>query len=161
MDKKSIPTNFPGNLKDMRSLTGLSQAELGELLGHGQNHISYWEHGKIFPGIQSLIKLSAIFDVSLDSLLYYPDASKGRCNVVCIYYKKITRVEKHLKKSEMIRWRELETKIVDLMEIENEDLRRKYLDLLISYIEDIHRLALIDIVDLVPEILSDGETLYP
>jgi len=142
-----IPENFQKNLYNLRSMTGLSQAELGEMVGYGQNHVSYWEHGKAFPGIEALIRLSACFDVTLDSLLYYPNTAKGRCNTVCLNYKKIMRVERHIDSGEMVEWRMIESKLVEIMEILDPSLRKRYLEILKKFVEDIHRLAVIEIVD--------------
>jgi len=138
----------------MRLMAGLSQTELGELAGYGQNHVCYWEKGKTFPGIEALIKLSACFDITLDSLLYYPNTAKGRCNTVCLNFKKIMRVERHIDNNEMIEWRMIESKIVEIMEIHNPESRKRYLELLKKFIEDIHRLAVIEIMDSVPSKLG-------
>ena len=59
---------FNERLKQLRKEKGMTQAEISKLLDVGQNTYSYWESGKVQPDIQTLIKLSDIFRVSLDYL---------------------------------------------------------------------------------------------
>ena len=141
-----IPENFSVNLRDMRLIAGLSQTELGELLGYGQNHICYWEKGKVFPGIEALMKMSACFDVTLDSLLYYPNTAKGRCNAVCLHLKKIIRAEKLIENKEMLEWRMVKNRIIEFMEIQDPESRRGYLEILKKFVDDLYLLAITEII---------------
>jgi len=56
-------------LKQVRSDAELSQEEIAERIGVTRQTISNWETGKSYPDIASLIILSDIYGVSLDSLL--------------------------------------------------------------------------------------------
>lgn len=56
-------------LKQVRSDAELSQEEIAERIGVSRQTISNWETGKSYPDIASLIILSDIYGVSLDSLL--------------------------------------------------------------------------------------------
>lgn len=56
-------------IKELREERGLSQAELGKMLGFGQRTISHWENGTAQPQLEALIALSMFFDVSIDYLL--------------------------------------------------------------------------------------------
>lgn len=74
-------------LKELRKSKGLTQAELGNLLGVSQNTYSYWERGKVRIDNDSLAKLASIYDVTIDYLMGRDDkpfrgaalqSSKGR-----------------------------------------------------------------------------------
>ena len=56
-------------LKELRKSKGLTQAELGNLLGVSQNTYSYWERGKVRIDNDSLAKLASIYDVTIDYLM--------------------------------------------------------------------------------------------
>lgn len=47
----------------------LSQEELAEAVYVTRQTVSNWETGKSYPDIQSLLRLSALFDISLDQLI--------------------------------------------------------------------------------------------
>lgn len=74
-------------LKELRKSKGLTQAELGSLLGVSQNTYSYWEREKVRIDNDSLAKLASIYDVTMDYLMGRTDeqplgaaqqSSKGR-----------------------------------------------------------------------------------
>ena len=56
-------------LKELRNNIGMTQEQLAQKLKVGQNTVSQWETGERVPRIQTLIKLSQIFNCSLDELL--------------------------------------------------------------------------------------------
>lgn len=56
-------------IKRRREAAGLSQEELAERLYVTRQTLSNWETGKTYPDINSLLRLSAIFRVSLDELV--------------------------------------------------------------------------------------------
>lgn len=56
-------------LKVLRQKEGLSQEELGKQLFISRQAISKWETGETVPDLEHLVKLSEIFDVSLDYLV--------------------------------------------------------------------------------------------
>ena len=56
-------------IRAYRSSLGLSQKELAEALYVTRQTVSNWETGKSYPDIQSLLRLSALFGVSLDQLI--------------------------------------------------------------------------------------------
>lgn len=58
-----------GNLIHLRQKEGLSQAELGKKLGVKRSSISSWEEYRSRPTIDQLIKLSELFNVTIDELL--------------------------------------------------------------------------------------------
>jgi len=60
---------FGKNLKELRLERGLSQAELGRLLGFCNQTISFWENGSREPNLDSLVAIAKFFNESIDNLL--------------------------------------------------------------------------------------------
>lgn len=56
-------------IKELRKEKNLSQTELASLLFTSQDTISFWERGKSYPDVLSLIKMTEIFGVSSDYIL--------------------------------------------------------------------------------------------
>lgn len=56
-------------IRDARNQTGLTQEQAAEALGVSRQTISNWETGKSYPDIISVIRMSDLYDVSLDHLL--------------------------------------------------------------------------------------------
>ena len=70
-------------IKDARQKNNISQESLAEQLGVSRQTISSWENGKSYPDIVSIIKISDIFDISLDELLKdYKVLTKTNCSKV-------------------------------------------------------------------------------
>ncbi len=59
------------NLKYLRSLHGISQAELAEKLGIPRTTLSAYERGFVEPNIELMKKMSRYFQVTLDNLIAY------------------------------------------------------------------------------------------
>jgi transcriptional regulator with XRE-family HTH domain len=57
------------NIKHLRRIKGLSQAELAKNFGKKQNTIGNWENGISEPSIKELVILSQIFMVDMASLV--------------------------------------------------------------------------------------------
>lgn len=55
-------------LRQMRESKGMLQADLAKAVGVSQGIISYWESGENVPGISNLIRLSRVFDISLEDM---------------------------------------------------------------------------------------------
>ena len=60
---------FGNYLYKLRTQKGLSQFQLGRLLGVSDKTVSKWENGVSKPKLEILIKLSKIFNISVDELL--------------------------------------------------------------------------------------------
>ncbi|MCQ6341059.1 helix-turn-helix domain-containing protein [Bacillus cereus] len=60
---------FGKKLKKLREKNKMSMRQLGELLGIAQTNISNWENAGIEPNYETLIKISNIFNVSVDYLI--------------------------------------------------------------------------------------------
>lgn len=56
-------------LKDARIRSGLTQENTAEKIGVSRQTISNWENERSYPDIISVIKLSSLYSISLDSLL--------------------------------------------------------------------------------------------
>lgn len=71
---------FKTRLKELRKARHMTQSELGKHLCYGYTAIANYESGKNQPSIQVLIKLSELFDVSVDYLLGVEKAVETRTN---------------------------------------------------------------------------------
>ncbi|PFX36773.1 transcriptional regulator [Bacillus pseudomycoides] len=60
---------FGKRLKKLREANKMSMRQLGELLGVAQTNVSNWENAGIEPNYETLIKISSIFNVSVDYLI--------------------------------------------------------------------------------------------
>lgn len=56
-------------LKDKRKEYGFNQEELAEKILVSKKTISNWETGKTTPDLESLLRLSDLFNLSLDELI--------------------------------------------------------------------------------------------
>lgn len=61
--------DFGARLKELRTQAGLTQQQLGELLGVTKSVISYYELQERTPSPDVLIKLAGVFHVTTDYLL--------------------------------------------------------------------------------------------
>ncbi len=61
--------NFSNNLYTHRKRMGLTQRELGDMLNFSEKTVSKWEIGASIPGADVLLKMSEIFNTSIDALL--------------------------------------------------------------------------------------------
>lgn len=55
-------------IAELRKAAGLSQRQLGKLLGIKQANISRWEQGVSEPSVIACWKMAEFFDVSIDVL---------------------------------------------------------------------------------------------
>ncbi len=62
-------SRFGKNLKKIRSLKGFTQTQLADELHLSRGMISSYEEGRAEPKIETLLEVSQIFNVSIDSLL--------------------------------------------------------------------------------------------
>ncbi len=56
-------------LKELRLEKGISQRKLGEILGVVNQTISFWETGSREPDLDTLVKISKYFNVTIDYLV--------------------------------------------------------------------------------------------
>lgn len=60
---------FGAKLKKLRTEDGLTQQQLGDLLGVSKSVVSYYEVNERVPSPDTLVKISKVFHVSTDYLL--------------------------------------------------------------------------------------------
>ena len=60
---------FAKRLRELRKEKGISQVELGEMLGYGYSAISGYENGRNEPSFTDLIRICEALDVSADYIL--------------------------------------------------------------------------------------------
>ncbi len=60
---------FGTRLKELRHEKGLSQWQLGELLGFCNQTVSFWESGQREPDLDTLKTIASFFDVTADYLI--------------------------------------------------------------------------------------------
>ncbi len=64
-----MENNFSNNLKYLRIQNNMTQEELGKKLGKDYSTIGKWENGSRSPIMEDVIKISQIFDISLENLI--------------------------------------------------------------------------------------------
>lgn len=60
---------FRNYIKKQRNNLGFTQAEIAEKLHVTRQTISNWEQGKSYPDLDTLVKISDIYKISIDTLL--------------------------------------------------------------------------------------------
>ena len=60
---------FGEKLKTERNKKDWSQEELAEKLFVSRQSVSKWENGQNYPGIEIIIKISDLFELTIDELL--------------------------------------------------------------------------------------------
>lgn len=70
--------DFHKTLKKKRKEAQLSQEELAEELNISRQSISKWENEKGYPNIETLLKISEIFNITVDELLKGDDYLKNK-----------------------------------------------------------------------------------
>lgn len=61
-------------LKELRTIKGISQQELADMLGIRQEQISRYESGVQEPTLDKLVKLAQALELTLDELVVYEKA---------------------------------------------------------------------------------------
>ena len=72
-------------INQLRKLSGMTQEQLAEKLNVSRQTISKWESDSTSPDLESIVKISRIFHVSLDDLL-----KEGEAGVANKTYEQIT-----------------------------------------------------------------------
>lgn len=62
---------FGNFIRDMRTKRGLSQFQLGRLIGVSDKAVSKWESGTAVPRISKCRKLADMFDITLDEMMMW------------------------------------------------------------------------------------------
>ena len=66
---KEVLALIAQRIREERQLHGLSQERLGQILGVTQQAVAKWENAKAEPDSSALLKMSTLFNVSVDYLL--------------------------------------------------------------------------------------------
>lgn len=74
MDAAELKLVFASNLINLRTASGMTQAELGAQLNYSDKTVSKWERGEAVPDAYVLTQLAALFSVTVDYLLSSHDA---------------------------------------------------------------------------------------
>ncbi|QDQ01558.1 helix-turn-helix transcriptional regulator [Lysinibacillus fusiformis] len=61
--------NLENRLKELREQRQYTQDDVAEFLNISRQSVSKWELGKGYPDIENLIRLSDLYEVSLDKLI--------------------------------------------------------------------------------------------
>jgi transcriptional regulator with XRE-family HTH domain len=67
-------------INQLRKLSGMTQEQLAEKLNVSRQTISKWESDSTSPDLESIVKISRIFHVSLDDLLKEGEAGVANKN---------------------------------------------------------------------------------
>lgn len=62
-------SSFGNNLKNERTLAGLSQAEFAKKLGITQQRVSEWERDKVEPTLSSILAILKVLDIKFEDLV--------------------------------------------------------------------------------------------
>lgn len=69
---------IPQRIKNLREAAFLSQVELAQMAGCTQAQISAYEVGKAFPNLETALRLSAAFGISLGDMIGEQDPKPGK-----------------------------------------------------------------------------------
>lgn len=72
---------FGEKIQKLRKEAGLSQEEFSYQLGVSRQAVSKWERDNGYPETEKIVRMSRLFNVSLDYLLNDDDLSKNRRSV--------------------------------------------------------------------------------
>ena len=75
---------FGTRIYNLRKGKGLSQSELGKLVGVTNKAVSKWENGEAKPAMNQLMKLSKVFDVSMDDIINLEEENEKQIRKICI-----------------------------------------------------------------------------
>ena len=70
MNTEQLFSDFGSFLRELRVKSGLSQKDLADKIGCAKQPLSLWENNRTFPGKKLLKKISEVFQVSCDELLF-------------------------------------------------------------------------------------------
>ncbi len=70
MTEEMIKQTISGNISKYRKIIGLTQSELSEKINYSDKSVSKWERGEGVPDVPTLIRLSEIFGITVNELVY-------------------------------------------------------------------------------------------
>ena len=77
-ERKMLMANYElsNRIYELRTQKGLSQKELGAILGVSNKAVSKWETGTAIPKTETLIKLAEVFEISTEEFLNFTREEK-------------------------------------------------------------------------------------
>lgn len=89
-------------INQLRKLSGMTQEQLAEKLNVSRQTVSKWESGGTSPDLDSVIKVSRIFHVSLDDLLMEGDANVATEKKDMITLEDLMKINLHNRKMTLL-----------------------------------------------------------
>jgi transcriptional regulator with XRE-family HTH domain len=89
-------------INQLRKLSGMTQEQLAEKLNVSRQTISKWESGGSSPDLESIVKVSKLFHVSLDGLLMEGDAGMTNQNEEQITLEDLMKINLHNRKMTLL-----------------------------------------------------------
>lgn len=89
-------------INQLRKLSGMTQEQLAEKLNVSRQTISKWESGVTSPDLESVVKVSKIFHVSLDGLLLEGETSATDKNNEQITVEDLLKINLHNRKMTLL-----------------------------------------------------------
>ncbi len=89
-------------LKELRSKSGLTQAQVGKVLNMSGTGYGYYETGKNEPKNRTLIALADLFHVSVDELLGHSQPNTLNLNLLSDEEKTIWEIMQQLNKDNLL-----------------------------------------------------------
>ena len=88
-------------LHQLRKLSGMTQEQLAEKLNVSRQTVSKWESGATMPDLDSIMKISRLFHVSLDELLLEGKANASG-NDAAITLDDLVKIHQHNRKMTLL-----------------------------------------------------------
>ena len=85
---------FQEKIKVLRLKAKMTQADMGKSLLVSRKTVSSWENGRNYPDINTLVKISDVFSISLDTLLREDKVMTDKLSVISKLSKKSLRIFK-------------------------------------------------------------------
>ena len=89
-------------INQLRKLSGMSQEQLAEKLNVSRQTISKWESDSTSPDLESIVKISRIFHVSLDDLLKEGEAGAANKTDEQITLEDLMKINLHNRKMTLL-----------------------------------------------------------
>ncbi len=89
-------------INQLRKLSGMTQEQLAEKLNVSRQTISKWESDSTSPDLESIVKISRIFHVSLDDLLKEGEAGVANKNDEQLTLEDLMKINLHNRKMTLL-----------------------------------------------------------
>lgn len=72
--------NIANRIVELRNKQGLSQKQLGDMLGVSNKAVSKWENGESMPKTSTMLKLAEIFEIDVNELIGFSSSASAESN---------------------------------------------------------------------------------